>query len=98
MLWSWFSCGSLDDLAAERVDPNSSRGWLYCPTGNGFALGYIYWIDRGGYSLYAYTSESGTWEAFHPSSSGPFIIGPTQTPTSFSNPPLPTPSPTPLLP
>ena len=99
--WTWFYCGSLDDFPAEYVGPDATQGWLYCATQDGFALGYVYWIDKRGYSVHAYTSETWTWESFHPdlsASTGPFTIGPTQAPADSSKPPLPRPTRTPLFP
>ncbi len=64
----------------ELREPKIVWGWLYVATSDSFTLGYVSYVDRMGYSVAVYTSESRNWDSLV-NSDGPFNLPPT--PSSF---------------
>jgi hypothetical protein len=71
---------TLDELVPQYIadlkEPSSVWGWLYTATEDEFALGYVFGVDRYGYSVCIYKSNAPEWDC-EPFSSGPFDIPPT---------------------
>jgi hypothetical protein len=78
---------ALEELAPKYLarvpdDPQSPGGWLYKLTGDGFALGYVSWVDRSGYSVCVLTPRETDWNCSPITRNGePFNLGPTPVPT-----------------
>ena len=78
---------ALEELAPKYLakvpdDPQSSGGWLYKLTSDGFALGYVSWVDKFGYSVCFLTPQDTDWNCpLNVSSGEPFDLGPTPVPT-----------------
>jgi hypothetical protein len=69
-------------LATIPADPQSAGGWLYRLTTDGFALGYVSWVDRFGYSVCVLTPQETHWDCSPITRNGePFSLGPTPVPT-----------------
>ncbi len=68
-------------LAKVPDDPQSPGGWLYKLTNDGFALGYVSWVDRFGYSVCVLTPHETDWNCSPTSNGEPFNLGPTPVPT-----------------
>ncbi len=74
---------TLTELVPTYLDnlrePRAVWGWLYTATQDDFSLGYVYWVDREGYSVCVYSSMVPEWNCL-PGSPGPFTIAPTPGP------------------
>ncbi len=78
---------ALEELAPKYLakvpdDPQSSGGWLYKLTSDGFALGYVSWVDKFGYSVCFLTPQDTDWNCpLNVPNGEPFDLGPTPVPT-----------------
>ncbi len=78
---------ALEELAPKYLaevpdDPQSPGGWLYKITGDGFALGYVSWVDKFGYGVCLLTPQDTDWNCPEITSNAePFNLGPTPVPT-----------------
>lgn len=74
---------SLHDLVPEYIedlsDPLTTWGWLYLAEADQFSFGYVYGIDKSGYSVCVYSSDISEWDCL-PYNTGPFQLGPTPMP------------------
>ena len=63
-------------------EPQSPGGWLYKLTSDGFALGYVDWVDKLGYGVCILAPRVMDWNCL-PSTydAEPFNLGPTPVPT-----------------
>jgi hypothetical protein len=81
----------LQDLVPQYLtdlkEPETVWGWLYKASENEFSLGYVWDVDRMGYSVCVYPSTGSKWNCLT-YSSGPFDIPATPGPTSYSTPAL----------
>jgi hypothetical protein len=75
---------SLDELVpiaatALPEEPATIWGWLYTATDDDFTLGYVYGVDKLGYSVCVYSAQKPEWDCLPNYSTGPFILEPTPT-------------------
>ncbi len=63
----------------EIREPGTIWGWLYSAAEDEYTLGYVYWVDKFGYSVCVYKSNASDWSCL-PNSTGPFVLGPTPMP------------------
>jgi hypothetical protein len=73
----------------EIVQPKSIWGWLYSVDGDDFALGYVNYVDKLGYSVCFISSRNTDLNCMHEYlSPSPFDIAPTPIGTDTSTPVL----------
>ncbi len=74
---------SLDELVPEYLadlkQPGTIWGWLYTATEKEFTLGYVYWVDKFGYSVSVFGSNKPEW-TYLSNTTGPFVLQPTPLP------------------
>jgi type II secretory pathway pseudopilin PulG len=72
--------GALEELVpdylADLREPKTIWGWLYTATEDTFTLGYVFYVDKLGYSVCIYPSDLRAWDCLT-NSTGPFDIPPT---------------------
>jgi hypothetical protein len=62
-----------------RFKPPNNTGWLYSSTGQEFSLGYVFYVDKLGYSVSLINSKDREWNNLL-NTTGPFKLGPTPYP------------------
>jgi hypothetical protein len=60
-------------------EPATIWGWLYVSEDDEFSLGYVFYVDKLGYSVCIYRSSMPEWDVLH-NSTGPFKLAPTPMP------------------
>ncbi len=75
---------TLEELLPKYVTdlkkPNDYWGWLYLSTDQDFTLGYVFYVDKFGYSVCVIRSMNKNWDCLI-NSTGPFKLEPTPFPT-----------------
>jgi hypothetical protein len=67
------------DYVARFKHPKNIS-WQYSSTGQEFSLGYVFYVDKIGYSVRLISSNDRKWTTLENYSTGPFEIGPTPYP------------------
>jgi hypothetical protein len=74
----------LDDLVptylAELKEPGTMWGWLYIADKDTFTLGYVFYIDKMGYTICKYSAAIPEWDCPMDNSTEPFYLEPTPFP------------------
>jgi hypothetical protein len=75
---------TLNKLVPEYItdlkEPKVIWGWLYTASADDFTLGYVYDIDKWGYTICKYNATSPEWDCPSNYSTAPFILKPTPWP------------------
>jgi len=75
---------TLDELVPAYLTdlrvPKTIWGWLYTANEDGFTLGYVFYIDKFGYTICKYSTTAPEWDCPLDYSTAPFHLAPTPMP------------------
>jgi hypothetical protein len=68
------------NYVSDLREPKSIWGWLYIGDDKDFTLGYVFYVDKWGYTICKYSASSPKWDCPDDNSTAPFSLAPTPWP------------------
>jgi hypothetical protein len=65
---------------SDLQEPDPTWGWLYTGNNRDFTLGYVFYVDKWGYTICKYSASLPKWDCPLDYSTRPFSLGPTPMP------------------